>query len=117
MTRYPWYDDAAAFLYHCTQWAPVDQRGEPSIWELKDSLGPMKDAIYMFTNGYIKYVSQAQRTLEGGLHPGMQAVMADLWDGLAKAATNAELLEGTFVSVYAEAEARRATRGRKAENV
>jgi hypothetical protein len=118
MTRqFPAANHAADFLNACQKWAPFGPDGKPSIWPMYESLDPMKDSIYWFTHGYIKWVANCERTLDGGLHPAMKGAMAELWNALVGASRGAEKLKPTFVQVYGDAMARRATRGRQAENV
>jgi hypothetical protein len=65
----------------------------------------------MITNGYTKAVANAERDLQGGLHPHMRSALTQVWTPLLAASKAAAELEKAYYTAYAEREARANVKG------
>lgn len=116
-TVFPPHGPAADFLKTCITWSPAAEGTDRAIWRLHDALPYMVGSVGMIANGWANVIAQCELGLLGALHPAMRSAMSDVHKPLNAAANNAAQLIPTFNKVYADAIARRSTRGGAALNV
>lgn len=116
-TVFPAHAHAADFLNAAIKWSPAAEGTDRAIWRLHDALPYMIGSIGMISNGWANVIANCETSLQGALLPPMRSALADVYNPLNVAAVNASQLLPTFNKVYADAIARRSTRGGAALNV
>lgn len=115
MQAFPPYVGAVDFYQLALKWTPGSDSG--AVWNLEAALPLVKESVYLFANGFAKFVEHCQEDLQGGLKPHMQSSLTEVWVALKGAASAAQGLETAFNRAYADDIARKNIRGGHTTNV
>ncbi len=116
---FPAHDAANDFWRACANWYPQGSgpNNSGAIWDVEAALPLLAESIAVFSNSFSVLINNCERTLEGGLTPGMRSALVEVWNPLQAAATQAQGLPKVFADQYATQIANRHIRGGQTLNV